>query len=621
MGQIRPLPQHLQNKIAAGEVIERPASVVKELLENALDAGARRIEVHVEDGGKKRIKVTDDGVGIALEDLPLALAPHATSKLQKEDDLYCIRTMGFRGEALASIAAIAQVSLTSRRADAEAGGTITCEAGNLSEPAPCGCAAGTTVEVRNLFFNTPARRKFLRTAATEMGHITEQLARIALAHPQVAFRLIHNGKVTYDLPAAETLRQRIADFYGPELAECLIAVQRQAEPFTLYALISPPAEAKASPRWQYTWLNGRYIRDRFVQHAVREAYRGLMDPNRQPVLFVHLRADPACFDVNVHPTKIEVRWTDSGLVHGLVHSALRESLLERDLTPALQPGREPDQADADPRQERLRRAIADFLRDPPPAQRRLDFGGKKYGPTARSGGPPKNRRDSVAEVLEDAFASLAEPQPPRTQGDETAQLREPVESAPAAPKAIQLHNTYLLAETPDGMIIVDQHALHERVLYEQFRSRLASGRIESQRLLLPETVSVRPDQVSLVLERAEVLRRLGIEATPFGTDAIAVQAFPSLAIERVDVGEFMVELLERLASSPGARDPEKFLDEALQMMACKAAVKAGDALSQAEIEALLAHWQEVEASSACPHGRPTVLRLTVQDLERQFKRA
>ncbi len=335
MSRIRALPLDLQNKIAAGEVIERPASVVKELLENSLDAGARHIEVHVEEGGRKLVKIIDDGGGIDFEDLPLALAPHATSKLQQEDDLYHVQTMGFRGEALASIGSIAHVTLTSRTPDAPQGGRITAEGGHVGEPAPCGCSPGTTIEVRNLFYNTPARRKFLKTAATEISHITEQVARIALVNPSIAFKVTHNGKTIHNLPAVETFRQRIGDFFGPELAEALVLIERNAEAVQLYALVSRPVDARATARWQYTWLNGRYVRDRFVQHAVREAYRGLMDPNRQPVLFLYLQAGPEDFNVNVHPTKIEVRWTDSSLVHGVTLSALRETLLQYDNTPAL----------------------------------------------------------------------------------------------------------------------------------------------------------------------------------------------------------------------------------------------------------------------------------------------
>ncbi len=682
MSRIRPLPVDLQNKIAAGEVIERPASVVKELLENALDAGARHVEVHVEDGGKKLIKIIDDGGGIEIDDLPLALAPHATSKLVKEDDLYHIETMGFRGEALASIASIAHMTITSRPAEAETGGRITAEGVTISEPVPCGCPAGTTIEVRNLFFNTPARRKFMKTAATEISHVSEQVARLALVNPGIGFKVTHNGKVIQDLPAVETFRERIGGFFGPELAESLVTVRRVNEQLQLYALISRPVDARSSPRWQYTWLNGRYIRDRFVQHAVREAYRGLMDPNRQPVLFLHLQAAAEDFDVNVHPTKIEVRWTDSSLVHGVTLSALREALLQYDNTPSLGVGADDDGGDGSGEshgfrnaQQRVREAIADFFREASPVQRHLDYphsrGGPGGGGQASSGGGsgqtpsfggsaagssrgPAGSRGAAGqaggpsgfmsapgsagplldrpapfgtEQFDKAFAPALSPA--TGQANDVGAIGAPGESASGAPdeggearppRAMQVHNSYIVAETDDGIVIVDQHALHERTLYEQFRRRVAAGHLESQRLLLPESVSVPPEQVALVEERADLLRSLGIEAVVFGTNAVAVQAFPSMVIDRVRIGEFMVELLASLAAAPSDVNAEKMLDAVLNMMACKAAVKAGDPLGPQEIEALLANWGRVEGSSNCPHGRPTVLRLSLSDLEKQFHR-
>lgn len=676
MTRIRALSLDLQNKIAAGEVIERPASVVKELLENSLDAGARHVEVQVEEGGRKLIKIIDDGGGIVFEDLLLALAPHATSKLQQEDDLYHIETMGFRGEALASIASIAHVTVTSRPADAPTGGRIVAEGGIAGEPAPCGCPAGTTIEIRNLFYNTPVRRKFLKTAATEISHITEQVARIALANPSIAFKVSHNGKTIHDLPGVETFRQRIGDFFGPELGEALIPIERNREAVQLYALISRPVDAKATARWQYTWLNGRYIRDRFVQHAVREAYRGLMDPSRQPVLFLYLQTNPEDVDVNVHPTKIEVRWADSSLAHGVTLSALRESLLQHDNTPTLDvgtvggPATPPDGEGFRRAQHRVREAIADFFKEAAPVQRHLGYPrasqlGSPSGPQMPAGPAGSSPAGEGAAPWEGAAASGGASGGPAAPLEEAPtrfgavefekafeplirpQVLPPVDPVPGAPcdvgrpgpmsepvmpqivdraaaqrpgRAMQIHNSFIIAETADGLVIVDQHALHERVLYEQLRGRVAAGHMESQHLLLPESVSVPPDQVALVSERADLLAKLGIEAAEFGPNAIAVHAFPSLVISRVRIGEFMGEMLAKLGTAASNTHAEKLLDEVLNMMACKAAIKAGDPLSPQEITALLANWQHVEGSSNCPHGRPTVLRLSLADLEKQFHR-
>ncbi|MBN1491673.1 MAG: DNA mismatch repair endonuclease MutL, partial [Phycisphaerae bacterium] len=335
MAIIHVLPDLLVNRIAAGEVIERPASAVKELLENSIDSEATRIELTVEDGGRRLIRVTDNGSGMGPDDVALCVVPHATSKIDCEDDLFAIGTMGFRGEALASIGAVSELHVVSRRREAEAGCEV-CVAGDKVEgPKVVGAPVGTTVEVRSLFFNVPARQKFLRTAQTEFGHIVEQVARVALAHPRIEFRVVHNGREAYRLPASDSLRTRVADFYGSELAESLIAVRREERGVTVGGCVAAPAQSRSARRWEYTFLNGRFIRDRFVQHAVREAYRGLIDPNRFPVTFLTLTMEPSDVDVNVHPTKIEVRWRDSNLIHSAVLAALRDTFLQRDLTSSL----------------------------------------------------------------------------------------------------------------------------------------------------------------------------------------------------------------------------------------------------------------------------------------------
>ncbi|MGB2820615.1 MAG: DNA mismatch repair endonuclease MutL, partial [Phycisphaerae bacterium] len=326
MSDIRVLPVHLVNKIAAGEVIERPASVVKELVENALDAGATRIDIVVEDGGRKLLQVTDDGCGMGAEDLALAFAPHATSKITCEEDLFEIATMGFRGEALASVASVSHARIRSRLRDADEGNEVEAPGEAVGEVRPCAAAPGTTVTVRDLFFNTPARRKFMRTANTELGHVVEQVARLALPHPQVAFTLTHNGREVKSLPPAETTLQRAADLFGAELADGLLPIVRRGGKVGLAGLIGAPAVARGSSKWQYFFLNGRYIRDRLLGHALREAFRGRIDPNRWPVALIFLRVSPAEVDVNVHPTKIEVRFQNSQLVHSEVLAALTETL-------------------------------------------------------------------------------------------------------------------------------------------------------------------------------------------------------------------------------------------------------------------------------------------------------
>ncbi|MDP6543006.1 MAG: DNA mismatch repair endonuclease MutL [Phycisphaerae bacterium] len=610
---IRVLPVHLVNKIAAGEVIERPASIVKELVENSLDAGATRIEVTIEDGGKKLISVSDNGCGMDGDDLSKAFVPHATSKLAGEDDLFSISTMGFRGEALASVGSISHAHIRTRRADSPDGGgfEVTASGQSVEDVRPCASAPGTTVTVRDLFFNTPARRKFLRTANTESAHVTEQIARLALPHPHVAFLYKHNGRKVHDLPACETTRQRIGDLFGDELADSLLTAGRRGDEMSLAALIGPPSAARGSGKWQYFFLNGRYIRDRVLSHSLREAYRGLLDPRRWPVAFAFIEVPPGDVDVNVHPSKIEVRFRNSQQVHGLLLASLRETLNKSNLTPAASLAPDDDPAAAE-RQSSLRQAMADFFKSAPPPQPHLSFP-ESHGPRGGGSSPPP-RAEGFPLPLE-----RAAPRP------ETANEPPPSTAPPAAVSSggaalFQVHDSYIVAQCPDGVIIVDQHALHERVIYNDLKARLASGSLTAQRMLIPQTLTVTPGEADLLNANEELLARLGIEVAPFGPETIAIQQFPTLLAERGAQGpEFLREVLDTLGED-SSTGPEQLIEDILQVMACKAAIKAGQPLSSDEMESLLARREDVEKSSSCPHGRPTTLKLTLQDLEKQFRR-
>ncbi|UCE60760.1 MAG: DNA mismatch repair endonuclease MutL [Phycisphaerales bacterium] len=632
--RIHVLSDLLINKIAAGEVVERPASVVKELVENALDAQATRISVAIEDGGKQLIRVTDDGAGMSNDELRLAVMSHATSKIAAEDDLYAIETMGFRGEALASISSVSKLRIVSRLAGSEEGHEVCVAGEQLESSQSAGCPVGTTAEVRDLFFNVPARRKFLRSRSTEVGHINEQLARVALAHPRIGFELTNNGRVTQNLPACDTCLERVAKFYGAELASALMCIQREEREIGLEIYVAPPAQSRATTQWQYTYVNGRFIRDRFVQHAIKEAYRGLMEPNRHGVVFLFLTINPRHVDVNVHPTKTEVRWLDSNLIHSQVLSALRETFQRCDLTPTVNFKRAKEQIDPE-EQNRLRREMADALKSMRPTQPSVDAGAGHAGAsTSRSiGSPGRADLHSASPVTRSPTQVDAERMWKSLNAPPAAQ-DEPCEATPACslpaltpeirspgrrPRAIQLHNLYLVAETEDGIVIVDQHALHERIMYEQLRERFTAGPLESQRLLLPETLKVTPHQQALLEESADLLEKLGVEVTAFGSDSIAVQAFPVL-LKDTDVLDFMRDLLERLGQQGATTNTETVIHELLDMMACKAAVKAGDALTDDEIESMMRQRHLIEKSSSCPHGRPTMLRLTRADLDRQFKR-
>jgi len=611
MPDIRVLPRHLVNKIAAGEVIERPASVVKELVENALDAAASTIDVTVADGGRKLISVRDDGLGMGPEDLELAVAPHATSKIADEQDLAGIHTMGFRGEALASIVSVSQASILSRPRGSgpEAAHEIRAEGEKVLPVRPASAPEGTTVVIGNLFFNTPARRKFMRAASTEFGHVVEQLARLSLPHPQTAFSLTHNDRCTHRLPPADGLRRRVADLFGAELAESLIEFSDRGESARIFGLAGPPAVARASARWQYTFVNGRYVRDRTLSHAIREAFRGLVDPARSPVAFVFLEMDPQEVDVNVHPAKIEVRFRRGQMLHSQLLAALREALNRSDLAPGVEidhVGPAPAEPE-DQRRHSLKQALADFFKSQPAPQTRLDF------PPARSAGRPQPGGHA---------ADYAPTSPGPTPAGGTFVPERPAPPPPAPRRqAFQLHDSYIVAATDDGVAIIDQHALHERIIYEDLRRRLDRGNLDGQRLLVPETVEVAELEKVALLERADLLERLGTELTEFGPHSLAVQKFPALLAQRgLPAAEFLRDLLDVLADHDAAGDPEVLLSRLLAALACRAAVKAGQRLSDEEIQALLDRRGQVERSASCPHGRPTTLTLSRGELEKQFKR-
>ena len=632
MAPIRILSETLVNQIAAGEVIERPASVVKELLENAIDAQATRIVLELEEAGKKLIRASDDGVGIPAAELALALAGHATSKLASAEDLEGITTLGFRGEALASIASVADVRIVSRIRDALEAVEVSSSAGKAAPPRPASGPVGTTAEVRNLFRYVPARRKFLKTDSTEMGHITEQVARIALAYPQVHLTVTHNGRSVYELPPTDSVRDRIAAFFGSEPAGALIQIESDEPAGRLWGLVGPPHLARATATMQYLFINGRYVRDRGLLHAVREAYRGMLEGNRQPVAFLFLAVPPDRVDVNVHPTKIEVRLRDAHLLYGQVLAAIRERLLGPGMAPSLvppspplavqSPGMNPDEVGMNPRDDdraaRVRQAVADFLRSPPPHAPRPP--GSPPALAVTFSREPTGERVSLPSVT----FSREPAAPPRDAAGGLASVTFSRRACAALavsprPHAIQLHNTYLVAETPDGILIVDQHALHERVLFEQLMNRLESGPLESQRRLAPITVDLTDAEMAAAETHQESLVRLGIEVEPLGPRSVGIHSFPTL-LDRADPEGTLRDFLAWAVQCEAPPGPRQVLEKLAHVAACRGAVKAGDPLGPAEIEALLAHRESADLAATCPHGRPTALVLSRTDLEKQFGR-
>jgi DNA mismatch repair protein MutL len=637
MPTIQQLSPSVVNKIAAGEVIERPASVVKELLENAVDAGATRIDVALEGGGSELIRVVDNGCGIAADELPLAVASHATSKIRSADDLFSVATLGFRGEALASIAEVSRLVLRSRAADAASGAEIEVVGGAVRpQPEgtrPAGCPVGTTIEVRNLFFNTPVRHKFLRTAQTETGHSVEALTRLALAQPQIHFTLSNNGRPVHDLPPAADVRGRIAAFFGHELADDLIAVQSTADGVTLSGYVANPMHSRSHGRLQYLFLNGRAIRDRALSHALCEAYRGLMLTGRQPICFLRLDMPAAMVDVNVHPTKQEVRFQDSGRLYSQLLGTLRTKFLTTDLSArgAAPGGRAAIGSDETETADEGRSQLVEWakqqlgqLRGPrggeswPPGANREEAsgGGGEIGATVGDDGSLRLHRFDVPE-----FKPFEIGRPLVAAGTESPLTQEnrSHDSEPSARNALQVHNRYLVVETSAGIEVIDQHALHERILYEQLRVRVLAGAIESQKLLVPEPVDLSAAEAAAVLEQAELLGRLGVEVQPFGGETVLVSSYPAM-LANMSPAEVLRELVEQLLAggrAPAARD---LLDELLHMIACKAAIKFGDRLSAEEIDSLLAQRHLAQDTHHCPHGRPTALVFTREELDRQFQR-
>ncbi len=626
MSMIRVLPDPLVNKIAAGEVVERPASVVKELLENAVDAGASQITVAIEGGGRSLIRVSDNGSGMSAADAPLAFARHATSKIRTVEDLFCIHTMGFRGEALASIAGVSHTTLVTRRPQDQQALRIVAHESVIEPPIPCAAAAGTTIEVRDLFYCVPARRKFLRADSTELGHIHEIVSRTALAFPGVGLNLSHNGRTVADLPVTSDHRLRVSQVLGRELYSQLMPVDLEEYGVAVTGFIGMPEVARATSRFQYIFLNGRFIRDRSVLHAVKEAYRGLIEPAAQPLAVLFLQMDPAAFDVNVHPQKTEVRFRDANAPYRSVLAAVRGELLKRDLTPAVRlpggGGIGAGVAPASSSAQTTRQVMADFFRQPTAIAPKMAW-------------PVDPRFDDVAALPKAqplAQTTSVTAVPPAT-GCEPPSEKVPAQAHPEPAaynlheqsstlgigRFIQVHQSYLIIEEPQGVVIIDQHALHERIIYEDMLSRVRLGPLQSQRLLLPVVIAVNPRQLGAFEIARPVLTKLGIEADCFDSASVAVQSLPVM-LARLNPTEFLRELLDKITEFNGRITDEDLLHEVLDMASCKAAIKAGDPLTPEEIRTLLLRCNEVERSSNCPHGRPTTIRLTLRDLEKQFKR-
>jgi DNA mismatch repair protein MutL len=583
---IRELPSHLVNQIAAGEVVERPSSVVKELVENSLDAGAARVEVEVEAGGARLIRVRDDGVGIPREELALALARHATSKIETLDDLTRIATLGFRGEALPSIASVSTLRLVSRTRGAAQAWAIECDGGTVTGPVPAAHPEGTTVEVRELFANTPARRRFLRAERTELQHVQAAVERIALSRFGTAFRLSANRRILLELAAAPGLagqEQRIARIAGEEFVGAALRIEREAAGLGLAGWISRPVFSRSQPDLQYFFLNGRAIRDKLVVSAVRTAYRDVLYHGRHPGFVLALEIDPERVDVNAHPAKLEVRFRDPGAVHDFIRRSVETALAET------RPG-----------------ATAVAVAAAPPAP---------SGPWSRQAAPLPAPAAALREYA-GRYAALAGPAVP----DAPGRAREPggVE-APLGYAVAQLHGIYILAQTTRGLAIVDAHAAHERVTYEQLKAQAAATGIPRQPLLVPLMVRVGERDANRLEQNSVALERAGLVVDRAGPETVAVRAVPVL-LRGADVEALIRDLLSDWTDEGDSRRVEQLVDAALSTAACHAAVRAHRQLTLPEMDALLRAMEATDRADQCSHGRPTWTELSIQDLDRLFLR-
>jgi DNA mismatch repair protein MutL len=608
MGRIQQLPPHVVSQIAAGEVIERPASVLKELLENSIDAGSSRIDVEVVQGGLEMLRVVDDGCGIEPDDLPLAFAAHATSKLRSAADLFRIGTLGFRGEGLASIGAVAQVTLQSRPGSLDHGCEIRCNGGEISDPRVWNGSPGTRIEVRHLFFNTPVRRKFLRGPGTEMGHVSEAFIRLALSQLSLHLTLRHNSKMVHDVSSSAGLLDRIGQFFGEELRRQLLMVEAEQDGMTLGGYLADPACERGGTQMQYLFVNGRWVRDRLLSQALQEAYRGLLLTGKHPLAFLFLEMPPDRVDVNVHPTKAEVRFRQPEKVQQLILAAARKRLQSDDLTAALRVRQAPPSVAVVKEQAKLPFPEPVHVAPLPPAPEET--------PSPRPL-PAAPRSPMTVSTSRPPAQTPSPTLPPLRPVEKPA---PPPQAPPSRPvRAIQMHDLYLIVEVPEGVVIIDQHALHERILFEQLKARLAAGRLEVQKLLIPEPVTLPPAQAALVLAQQEALSDLGLEVSEFGAGTVLLAGYPAL-LGRKPPREILQAVVDYLTSKERLPTREILLNDLMALMACHAAVRAGDRLTPDQIAELLAQRHLAQDSHHCPHGRPSSLMFTKQELDRQFRR-
>lgn len=629
MSKIRILPEIISNKIAAGEVVERPASVVKELVENALDADSTKIVIEVERGGRRLMRVSDNGGGMDRDDALLALERYATSKIASDTDLFSIRSLGFRGEALPSIAAVSRFTIVTREKRSDAGTEVRVSGGKIEQVAEIGAPPGTMITVENLFFNTPARRKFMKSVTTEMGHVADIVAAIALGRPEVYFRLMHDGRILKSWPATVDRLDRVADVLGAKLRGELYPVARNAEFGAIDGWVSDPKQLRSTSRGVFIFVNGRHVRDRVIQHALFAGYRQRLVKGQYPVATLFITVPHDQVDVNVHPTKNEVRFAQQRSIHDLVQSAVAETLDRRDR----------------PQWGRPEEPRPGFMQKQPRISDNLDItyeargsgreaktaNGDSYDPAAagrfrgHDAGVLRRLHHDKAELPQNAINKTF----PRIAGEmvPAAADRRPPEQAVLWKKTEfgglrvigQLHNSYVLCESEGGLVLLDQHAAHERILYERLKRRSDGLKKEAQRLLVPETIELSFHEAGVLERLAAEFDAFGLEIDAFGTNTFVVRSVPAMLAGR-DIAPLVRDIVETLAVEGFGDGPESSVDESLKLMACHGAIRAHQELSNRQIRELLEELDGCENPSHCPHGRPTWLRWSIRELEKSFKR-
>lgn len=604
--RIRYLPETLINQIAAGEVIERPFAAVKELVENSIDAGASRIDVSITDGGKSQIIVSDNGSGMSSDDLIAAVDRHATSKLIG-DDLLNIQHMGFRGEALASIASVARLSIATREADGDAWG-IKVEGGKKGEASPSSHPSGTQIEVRDLFYATPARLKFMKSERAEFMAVKDTIIRLAMANPQVAFRLVHDGKESFNYSAVLDSQSRLAKILGREFGENSIAIEAEREGLRLSGYAGLPTLHRGTAQHQYLFVNGRPVKDKLLHGCVRAAYSDVLHGGRHPMLALFLDVPRELVDVNVHPAKAEVRFQDPGLVRGLIISALKHGLYEH--------GTRTSSSVSNAALGRFEPANGSGGLSLP-----MHRGGSAAVPRSYAyGNVAQGLNENVQNMYAPQESMLAQEAPNARAEIVHEALYEEDQNFPLGAARAQLHENYIVAQTAEGMVIVDQHAAHERLVYERFKAQVEEHGVEKQGLLSPEIIQLEDSEAERLLGYADGLAKLGLEIEPFGAGAIAVQSIPALLGAKPNLERLIRDLADEITERDTAQGLEERLNDILSTMACHGSVRSGRRMNVDEMNALLRQMEATPLSGQCNHGRPTSITLSLADIEKLFGR-